>query len=119
MDRGADGAAHYARPAQARGEIRPAETFMDPDIAPGQRQAWYRPYVEGMTIDEAMNELAFLGTGLYGKGLENKTGAVAPCAAWKYGFKGIKSVVRITFTDQRPLSFWEQLAENEYGFWRM
>ena len=65
-----------------------------------------------------MNELAFLGTGLYGKGLEKQNGApLRLVLPWKYGFKGIKSVVRITFTDQRPLSFWEQLAANEYGFW--
>ena len=95
------------------------ETFMDPDIAPGQRQSWYPwPYVEGLTIDEAMNELAFIGTGLYGKAMEKQNGApIRLVLPWKYGFKGIKSVVKITFTDTRPVSFWEQLAANEYGFW--
>ncbi len=95
------------------------ETFMDPDVAPGQKQAWYPwPYVEGLTIEEAQNELAFLATGIYGKPLPNQNGApIRLVTPWKYGFKAIKSIVRFTFTDQRPVSFWEQLAGNEYGFW--
>ena len=95
------------------------ETFMDPDVAPGQKQGWYPwPYVEGLTIEEAQNELAFLATGIYGKPLPNQNGApIRLVTPWKYGFKAIKSFVRFTFTDQRPVSFWEQLAGNEYGFW--
>jgi len=95
------------------------ETFMDPDVAPGQKQGWYPwPYVEGLTIEEAQNELAFLATGIYGKPLPNQNGApIRLVTPWKYGFKAIKSIVRFTFTDQRPVSFWEQLAGNEYGFW--
>ena len=71
-----------------------------------------------MSIEEAMNELAFIGTGLYGKGLEKQNGAPLRCVLpWKYGFKGIKSIVKFTFTDERPISFWEQLNPEEYGFW--
>ena len=95
------------------------ETFFDPSVAIGQRQSWYPwPYVEGMTIDEAMNEMAFIGTGLYGRAMEKQNGApLRIVLPWKYGFKSIKSIVKITFTDQRPVSFWEKLAANEYGFW--
>ena len=95
------------------------ETFFDPSVAIGQRQSWYPwPYVEGMTINEAMNEMAFIGTGLYGRAMEKQNGApLRIVLPWKYGFKSIKSIVKITFTDQRPISFWEKLAANEYGFW--
>ena len=95
------------------------ETFLDKDIAPGQKQRWYPwPYVEGLSIPEAMNELAFIGTGLYGKPLENQNGApIRLVAPWKYGFKSIKSIVRFTFTDEQPVSFWQELAAKEYGFW--
>ena len=93
---------------------------MNPSVALGQRQSWYPwPYVEGVSIEEAMNELAFIATGLYGKGLQKQN--VAPrCAASCRGnmvFKGIKSIVKFTFTDERPVSFWEQLSPREYGFW--
>ena len=95
------------------------ETFFDPSVAIGQRQSWYPwPYVEGMTIDEAMNEMAFIGTGLYGRSMEKQNGApLRVVLPWKYGFKSIKSIVKMSFTDQRPVSFWEKLAANEYGFW--
>lgn len=95
------------------------ETFFDPSVAPGQHQSWYPwPYVEGVTIDEAMNELAFIGTGLYGRAMEKQNGApLRVVLPWKYGFKSIKSIVKLTFTDKRPVSFWERLAANEYGFW--
>jgi sulfoxide reductase catalytic subunit YedY len=95
------------------------ETFFDPSVAIGQRQSWYPwPYVEGITIDEAMNEMAFIGTGLYGRAMEKQNGApLRIVLPWKYGFKSIKSIVKMTFTDQRPVSFWEKLASNEYGFW--
>ena len=107
-----------ARPTSDARYIR-METFYDPQIARGQKQVWYPwPYVEGVTIEEARNELAFIATGLYGKGLEKQNGAPLRCVLpWKYGFKGIKSIVKFTFTNERPVSFWEQLAENEYGFW--
>ena len=95
------------------------ETFLDPAIAPGQRQTWYPwPYVEGLTIAEAANELAFLVTGAYGKPVSKQQGAPLRLAVpWKYGFKSIKSIVRFNFTDQRPKSYWEALQASEYGFW--
>ncbi|APH73064.1 protein-methionine-sulfoxide reductase catalytic subunit MsrP [Aquibium oceanicum] len=95
------------------------ETFLDPDMASGQRQVWYPwPYVEGLTMEEATNELAFMVTGVYGKPLKNQFGAPLRLALpWKYGFKSIKSVVKISFVEKRPVSFWEQIAPSEYGFW--
>src|SRR6516164_5091384 len=95
------------------------ETFLDTSVAPGQRQTWYPwPYVEGLTIAEAANELAFLVTGAYGKPVSKPQGAPLRLAVpWKYGFKSIKSIVRFHFTDQRPKSYWEALQASEYGFW--
>ena len=95
------------------------ETFSDKSIAPGQRQVWYPwPYLEGLTIEEAVNPLAMIGTGAYGKPMPKQNGApLRLIAPWKYGFKQIKSIVRFTFTDKRPKSFWEQVQGNEYGFW--
>jgi len=95
------------------------ETFLDSSLAPGQRQSWYPwPYVEGLTIAEAANELAFLVTGAYGKPVAKVQGAPLRLAVpWKYGFKSIKSIVRFNFTDQRPKSYWEALQSSEYGFW--
>ena len=107
-----------ARPTSAAKYVR-METFFDPKVATGQRQSWYPwPYVEGVTIEEAAHPLAFLVTGVYGKPLEEQNGAPLRLALpWKYGFKSIKSLVRFTLTDERPLSFWQQLAGSEYGFW--
>lgn len=95
------------------------ETFLDRDIASGQRQSWYPwPYVEGITIEEAQNDLAFLVTGAYGKPLAKQFGAPLRLALpWKYGFKSIKSITRFTFTEERPVSFWEEIQAAEYGFW--
>jgi sulfoxide reductase catalytic subunit YedY len=95
------------------------ETFMDPDMAPAQRSAWNPwPYVEGLTIEEATHELAFVVTGAYGKPLHKQFGAPLRIAVpWKYGFKHIKSISKITFTAERPVSFWEQINAKEYGFW--
>jgi methionine sulfoxide reductase catalytic subunit len=95
------------------------ETFLDPDMASGQKQSWYPwPYVEGITLEEARNDLAFMVTGAYGKPLEAQFGAPLRLALpWKYGFKSIKSITRISLTDQRPVSFWEQINAQEYGFW--
>ncbi len=112
---------HLVRLAKPKPEARfiRMETFYNPAVAPGQKQSWYPwPYVEGVTIEEAMNELAFIGTGLYGKGLEKQNGAPLRCVLpWKYGFKGIKSIVKFTFTSEQPVSFWQELAPREYGFW--
>ena len=95
------------------------ESFLDPRMAPGQRQFWYPwPYVEAVTISEAVNELAFLVTGDYGKPLPFQNGAPLRLALpWKYGFKSIKSIVRFTFTDKRPVTFWERQEPQAYGFW--
>ena len=94
-------------------------SFEDPKVAAGQRASWYPwPYVEGLTIEESMNELAFMGTGAYGKPMPKQNGApLRLVAPWKYGFKSSKGIVRVEFTDQRPLTFWEEIASNEYGFW--
>ncbi|MCB1418602.1 MAG: protein-methionine-sulfoxide reductase catalytic subunit MsrP [Notoacmeibacter sp.] len=95
------------------------ETFMDPATASGQQASWYPwPYVEGLTMAEAANDLAFMVTGIYGKPLAKQFGAPIRLALpWKYGFKSIKSITRISFTAERPKSFWEQIAPTEYGFW--
>ncbi|MEM7042956.1 MAG: protein-methionine-sulfoxide reductase catalytic subunit MsrP [Pseudomonadota bacterium] len=95
------------------------ETFHDPEMAPGQGARWYPwPYVEGLTIDEAANELAFIATGLYGKPIPRQNGAPLRLAVpWKYGFKSIKSIVRFSFTETRPKTFWEEIQPAEYGFW--
>ena len=95
------------------------QTFENSGFAPGQRQFWYPwPYVEGLTMDEAANELAFIATGYYGKPIPKQNGAPLRLAVpWKYGFKHIKSIVRFTFSEERPVSFWEDIASNEYGFW--
>jgi len=94
------------------------QTFQDKE-APGFRQVWYPwPYTEGLTIEEANNELTFLVTGMYGKPALKQMGAPLRLAVpWKYGFKSVKSIVRFNFTDQRPKTFWEQLQSSEYGFW--
>jgi methionine sulfoxide reductase catalytic subunit len=94
-------------------------TFEDSSVAPGQRQFWYPwPYVEGLTMAEATNELAFIATGIYGEPMPRQNGAPLRLAVpWKYGFKSTKSIVRFTFSDERPVSFWEEIAGNEYGFW--
>ena len=107
-----------ARPLSAAKYVR-METFMNPDVAEGQRAVWYPwPYIEGLTIAEATNELAFMVTGVYGKPLPPQNGSPLRLATpWKYGFKSIKSIVKFSFTDQRPVSFWEALQASEYGFW--
>src|SRR5215510_8355655 len=95
------------------------ETFLDVKTAPGQKEFWYPwPYVEGVTIAEAGNELAFLVTGMYGKPVPKQDGAPLRLALpWKYGFKSIKSIVHFSFTEKRPVSFWETIQGSEYGFW--
>jgi len=95
------------------------QTFKDVRMAPGQRDFLYPwPYTEGLTIEEATSELAFIATGIYGKPLPKQNGAPLRLAVpWKYGFKSVKSIVSFTFTDKRPKSFWEALLGSEYGFW--
>jgi sulfoxide reductase catalytic subunit YedY len=95
------------------------ETFLDSDVARGQRQHWYPwPYVEGLTMAEATNELAFMVVGAYGRVLHKQFGApIRLHTPWKYGFKSIKSITRISFVEEQPVSFWEELQAKEYGFW--
>ena len=94
-------------------------TFHDSDVASGQKAPWYPwPYIEGLTIEEATNELAFIATGMYGKTMPKQNGAPLRLAVpWKYGFKSTKGIVRFEFTDKRPKSFWEEIQASEYGFW--
>ncbi len=76
------------------------------------------PYVDGLAIDEAANELAFMTTGMYGKALPPQNGGpIRMTTPWKYGFKQVKSVVKITFMEKRPRCFWEEINGREYGFW--
>lgn len=94
-------------------------TFHDPSVAPGQQQSWYPwPYVEGLTMAEATNDLAFIATGLYGKPMPKQNGAPLRLhTPWKYGFKSVKSIVNFRFTEERPATFWEEINASEYGFW--
>ena len=93
-------------------------TLLDPGQMPGQRYPvldW--PYVEGLRMDEAMHPLSILAVGLYGRMLPNQNGApLRLVVPWKYGFKSIKSIVKIRFTDRRPRTSWEKSAPREYGF---
>ncbi len=95
------------------------ETLLAPDQMPGQRRdvlPW--PYREGLRIDEAMHPLAFLATGMYGRDLPNQNGApLRLVVPWKYGFKSIKSIVRIALVEAEPPATWNQQAPREYGFY--
>jgi sulfoxide reductase catalytic subunit YedY len=108
----------YAKPLADAKYVK-METFLDTAVASMQRQFWLPwPYVEGLTIAEATNELAFMVTGVYGKPLGKQFGAPLRLATpWKYGFKSVKSIVRFEFTDKRPKSYWEVAQGSEYGFW--
>jgi sulfoxide reductase catalytic subunit YedY len=94
------------------------ETAQDPAM-PGLQSPFYPwPYVEGLAIDEAANELAFLSTGLYGKPvLPQNGGPIRLTVPWKYGFKSCKALAKITFSEKRPTSFWQTVQPSEYGFW--
>ncbi|MFZ1862446.1 MAG: protein-methionine-sulfoxide reductase catalytic subunit MsrP, partial [Candidatus Competibacter sp.] len=94
-------------------------TLLDPERMPGQRTRLLEwPYVEGLRMDEAMNPLTLLATGLYGKELPDQNGApLRLVVPWKYGFKSIKSIVKIRFTDRQPQTTWNQEAPDEYGFY--
>lgn len=95
------------------------ETLLDPQQFPGQRRRvldW--PYVEGLRIDEALHPLTLLAVGLYGEVLPNQNGApIRLVVPWKYGFKSIKSIVKISLTEQQPLTSWAKSGPNEYGFY--
>ena len=94
-------------------------TLLDPEQLPGQRRAvldW--PYVEGLRIDEAVHPLALLAVGLYGRVLPGQDGApIRLVVPWKYGFKGAKSIVRVSFIERQPPTSWSRLAPSEYGFY--
>lgn len=95
------------------------QTLLDPTRMPGQKTSvldW--PYIEGLRLDEAMHPLTLLATGLYGKTLPPQDGApVRLVTPWKYGFKGIKSIVRITLTSDKPATSWNRYSTHEYGFY--
>ncbi len=95
------------------------QTFENKDVARGQRQPWYPwPYTEALTMAEATNELALVGTGMYDDPMPKQNGApLRLVTPWKYGFKSVKSIVRFTFTEERPKTFWEEVQGDEYGFW--
>ncbi|HAL55943.1 MAG TPA: protein-methionine-sulfoxide reductase catalytic subunit MsrP [Bacteroidetes bacterium] len=95
------------------------ETVYRPEEMPGQKRPFLRwPYVEGLRVDEAMNPLTLLATGLYGKDLPNQNGApLRLVIPWKYGFKGIKSIVKIRFVEKEPPTSWNLAAPDEYGFY--
>jgi sulfoxide reductase catalytic subunit YedY len=97
------------------------ETLKDPQHMPGQRSGFALidwPYREGLRLDEAMHPLAILAVGMYGRELANQNGApLRLVVPWKYGFKSIKSIVRISLVAERPQTTWEGLAPDEYGFY--
>lgn len=98
-------------------------TLYDPEQMPGQKNRLFGggidyPYVEALRLDEALNSLTLLAVGLYGKALPPQNGApIRLVVPWKYGFKSIKSIVKITFAETRPITTWESLAPHEYGFY--
>ncbi|MFB2639802.1 protein-methionine-sulfoxide reductase catalytic subunit MsrP [Shewanella bicestrii] len=107
----------------SKGKYVAFETAFDPEQMPGQKSRLmgggiHYPYVEGLTIAEAMNELTLMSVGLYGKTLPPQNGApIRLVVPWKYGFKSIKSIVRIRVMDKQPPTSWNQLAPHEYGFY--
>jgi methionine sulfoxide reductase catalytic subunit len=98
------------------------KTLLDKNQYPEQRRSFFQvldwPYVEGLRMDEATNPLALFATGIYGKPLPNQNGApLRLITPWKYGFKGIKAIVNIKFTDSQPVNSWQRQAAQEYGFY--
>ena len=95
------------------------ETVYRPEEMPGQKAPWYPwPYQEGLRLDEAMHDLTILATGLYGMPMPNANGApIRLVVPWKYGFKSIKSIVRIELTTEQPSTLWNTIGSNEYGFY--
>ncbi|AMJ60745.1 protein-methionine-sulfoxide reductase catalytic subunit MsrP [Bosea sp. PAMC 26642] len=108
----------FAKPLASAKYVK-FETFMNPKVAPGQSQRWYPwPYTEGLTIAEATNDLPLMVTGIYGKPIPTQHGApLRLITPWKYGFKSVKSISKISFVAERPKTFWEGLQASEYGFW--
>jgi sulfoxide reductase catalytic subunit YedY len=95
------------------------ETLYDPEQMPGQKSPFYVwPYAEGLRLDEAMHDLTIISTGLYGKTLPYQNGApLRLVVPWKYGFKSIKSIVKIELIEDQPTTLWSAAAPNEYGFY--
>jgi methionine sulfoxide reductase catalytic subunit len=95
------------------------ESIYDPKALPGQKNIFYPwPYIEGLRLDEAYNDLTLLATGLYGKDLLPQNGApIRLVVPWKYGFKSIKSIVKIDLVEEMPVSLWMESGPNEYGFY--
>ncbi len=95
------------------------ETVHRPEEMPGQRQPSLKwPYIEGLRLDEAMHPLTLMATGIYGKPMPNQNGApIRLVVPWKYGFKSIKSIVRITLTNKEPATSWNRANAREYGFY--
>jgi sulfoxide reductase catalytic subunit YedY len=95
------------------------ETIYAPDQMPGQKDGWYKwPYIEGLRLDEAMNDLTLLATGIYGRDLLPQNGApIRLVIPWKYGFKSIKAIVKIDLVEEQPVSLWMAAAAHEYGFY--
>lgn len=108
----------FAKPLASAKYVR-FETFLDPAMAPGQNDFLYPwPYIEGVTIKEAAHDLAFMVTGAYDKPMAKQFGApIRLHLPWKYGFKSIKSIRKISFVEERPVGLWEALQSSEYGFW--
>jgi sulfoxide reductase catalytic subunit YedY len=104
---------------QSKAQYVRFETVYNPEEMIGLKDQNYPwPYVEGLRLDEAMHDLTILATGLYGKDLQPQNGApVRLVVPWKYGFKYIKSIVKITLVEEQPLSFWQATNPREYGFW--
>ena len=104
---------------QSRARYVRFETVMRPEEMPGQRDPYFPwPYVEGLRLDEAMHDLTILSTGLYGRQLLPQNGApVRLVVPWKYGFKSIKSIVKIDLVEEQPTSLWMASAPHEYGFY--
>ena len=94
------------------------QTIQDPSM-PGLNAPFYPwPYVEGLTMEEAANDVAFISTGMYGKPLPPQDGGpIRLTVPWKYGFKSAKALAKISFVEQRPTTFWEAIQPQEYGFW--
>ena len=94
------------------------ETVQDKSMGGLRTPLYPWPYVDGLAIDEAANELAFVPTGMYGKALPPQNGGpIRMIAPWKYGFKQVKSIVKVTFSEKQPRCFWQEINGREYGFW--
>jgi len=111
----------FAKPLSSAKYIR-FETKYDEEMFPDQSRGVFAsidyPYVEGLRMDEAMNELSFMAIGLYGSTLPNQNGApLRLVVPWKYGFKSIKSISKISFVNEAPLNTWQRSNKREYGFY--